>query len=59
MVEELLQKAVQAGEVQLADVPTAAKFCVYGQLGILLEDGLDTEEGADRIRAFLLQALHL
>ena len=59
VVEELLQKAVQAGEVQLADVPTAAKFCVYGQLGILLEDGLDTEEGADRIRAFLLQALHL
>lgn len=59
IVEKLLQQASQKGEVQLADLRTAALFCVYGQLGILLEDGTDQKEKAARMRAFLLYALHL
>lgn len=58
-VEKLLQKSQQRGEIQLEDLPTAASFCVYGQLGILLEDGMDQEEKAKRIRAFLIYTLHL
>lgn len=59
IVEKLLLKAKQKGEIQLEDLPTAAMFCVYGQLGILLEDGMDQKEKANRIRAFLIYALHL
>lgn len=59
IVEKLLQKAQERGEIHLEDVSTAARFCVFGQLGILLEDDLDQGEKADRIRAFLLYALHL
>ena len=59
IVEKLLQKAEEQGEVHLEDIPTAARFCVFGQLGILMEDGLDQEDKTNRIRAFLLYALHL
>lgn len=59
IVEKLLLKAKQKGELQLEDLPTTAMFCVYGQLGILLEDGMDQKEKANRIRAFLIYALHL
>lgn len=59
IVEKLLLKAKQKGEIQLEDLPTTAMFCVYGQLGILLEDGMDQKEKANRIRAFLIYALHL
>lgn len=59
IVEKLLLKAKQKGEIQLEDLPTAAMFCVYGQLGILLEDGMDQKEKVNRIRAFLIYALHL
>ena len=59
IVEKLLQKARERGEIHLQDLSTAAMFCVYGQLGILLEDGTDQREKADRIREFLIYALHL
>lgn len=59
VVEKLLLKAKQNGEIQLEDVKTAAMFCVYGQLGILLEDGVDQKEKANQIRTFLIYALHL
>ncbi len=59
VVEKLLLKAKQNGEIQLEDLSTAAMFCVYGQLGILLEDGMEQREKANRIRAFLIYALHL
>ena len=41
IVEKLLLKAQEQVEIHLEDVSTSAKFCVFGQLGILLEDGLD------------------
>lgn len=59
VVEKLLLKAKQNGEIQLEDLSTAAMFCVYGQLGILLEDCMEQREKANRIRAFLIYALHL
>lgn len=59
IVEKLLLKARQRGEIQLEDLSTAAAFCVYGQLGILREDGMDQKEKTNRIRAFLMYALRL
>ena len=51
--------ARQKGEIQFDDIQTAAVFCVYGQLGILLADDLTQEDKSKRIREFLIFALHL
>ena len=59
IVEKMLQQAKQKGEIQFDDLQTAAAFCVYGQLGILLADDLTQEEKSKRIREFLIFALHL
>ena len=58
LVEKLLQRAKQKGEIHFDDLQAAATFCVYGQLGILLADDL-TEDKSKRIREFLIFALHL
>ena len=57
--EKLLQGAQQKGEIQVDDLQTASVFCVYGQLGILLDNNLDQSEKAEKIRAFLIYALRL
>ena len=59
MVEKLLQQAQQKGEIRFDDLRTAAAFCVYGQIGILLADDLTQEEKTKKIREFLIFALHL
>ena len=59
IVEKMLRKAQQKNEIQFDDLQTAAAFCVYGQLGILLADDLTQEEKSKRIREFLIFALHL
>ena len=59
VIEKMLQNARENGEIQLEDLKTAAMFCIYGQLGILLDDGMDQKEKAKRIRKFLIYALHL
>ena len=59
IVEKMLQRAKEKGEVKFDDLQTAAAFCVYGQLGILLADDLTQEEKSKRIREFLIFALHL
>ena len=59
IVEKLLRQAQQKGEIQFDDLQTAATFCVYGQLGILRSDDLTQEEKSQRIREFLIFALHL
>ena len=53
VVQSLLEEAVLRGEVQLADPQAAASFCVYGQLGILLDQTLPPPERVRRIKAFL------
>lgn len=59
LVEKLLQRAKQKGEIHFDDLEAAATFCVYGQLGILLADDLTQEDKSKRIREFLIFALHL
>lgn len=58
-VTELLEKAQKKGEVHIDDIQAAATFCVYGQLGILLDNNVPTEEKGQRIRAFLIYVLRL
>lgn len=59
IVEKLLQQAQQKSEIKFDDLQTAASFCVYGQLGILLSSDMTQEEKSKRIREFLIFALHL
>ena len=59
IVAELLEQAKERGEIHLEDVQTAASFCVYGQIGILREEGMTPEEKERRIRGFLLYVLRL
>lgn len=59
VVLKLLEKAKECGDFQYNDLQSAAIFCVYGQLGILLDDTLSKEEKEKRIRSFLLFALRL
>ena len=58
-VTDLLLRAKEKGEIHLNDPETAASFCLYGQLGILLQTDLPGEERISRIRAFLLEFLQL
>lgn len=59
IVEKLLQQAQQKGEIQFDDLQTAASFCVYGQIGILLSSNLTQDEKSKRIQEFLIFAFHL
>lgn len=52
LVEKLLQRAKQKGEIHFDDLQAAATFCVYGQLGILLADDLTQEDKSKRIVNF-------
>lgn len=58
-VTVLLENAQNNGEIHIDDIYAAATFCVYGQLGILLDNHVPTEEKGQRIRAFLIYALRL
>ena len=58
-VTDLLLRAKEKREIHLNDPETAASFCLYGQLGILLQTDLPGEERISRIRAFLLEFLQL
>lgn len=59
MVSSLLSAANEKGETQLIDIETAASFCVYGQLGILLNHQYSAEEKGKKIREFLYYILKL
>lgn len=59
LVKDLLAQARETGEILIDDLQTAAVFCVYGQLGILLASDMAQEVKAQRIRQFLLFALRL
>ena len=59
VVAGFLTKAQERGEISLSDPKAAAIFCVYGQIGILLNKDYTAEEKERHIREFLLYALHL
>ena len=58
-VTAMLARARENGEIDIEDVETAARFCVYGQLGILLDGKIEVGEKAERIRRFLIYALRV
>ena len=57
VVEELLAAARDQGNIHVQDVKTMASFCVYGQLGVLLDQKLAADERVNRIRRFLLELM--
>lgn len=59
IVAALLEQAKARGEISIDDTNAAASFCVYGQIGILLNQEYSTEEKEKRIRDFLIYALRL
>ncbi len=59
IIEKVLQRAALDGEIHIADCRVTASFCVYGQLGILLDQTLDGALRVQRIKAFLLKMLGL
>ena len=59
IVIKLLEQAKEKGEILINDVQTAAFFCVYGQIGILLDETYTAEEKEKRIRDFLIYTLRL
>lgn len=59
IVTKLLERAKEKGEISINDIQTTASFCVYGQIGILLDGSYTAEEKEKRIRDFLIYALRL
>lgn len=59
VVAEILGHAKKKGEISIEDTKTAAFFCVYGQIGILLNKNDTAEEKEKQIRKFLIYALRL
>ena len=57
LVRQCLERANGRGELRLADPAAAASFCVYGQLGLLLDQSLPGPERVRRVKAFLLDLL--
>ncbi len=53
IVFDLINSASEKGEIQVEDLETTASFCVYGQLGILLNGQYSAEEKERKIRKFL------
>lgn len=58
-VSRILERAKEKGEISIEDIQTAASFCVYGQVGILLDNNYTAAEKEKRIRDFLIYALRL
>lgn len=58
-VAKLLEHAKEKGEISIDDTGAAALFCVYGQVGILLNKDYTAEEKERHIRDFLIYSLRL
>ena len=59
IVANVLEHAKEEGEISIDDTRSAALFCVYGQIGILLSKNYTAEEKEKHIREFLIYALRL
>lgn len=57
VVADLLSAANEQGVIHIQDAETVSSFCVYGQLGVLLDQELPAEERVNRIRNFLLELI--
>lgn len=56
-VQAEIDKEVKNGKLKVNDSAMLASFCVFGQLGILLDTGMSAEIRARRISKFLLDIL--
>ena len=59
VVAKLLEHAKEKGEISIDDTRETALFCVYGQIGILLNKEYTAEEKEKYIRSLLIYALRL
>ena len=50
---EAALKAREQGKIHIQDVDTVSSFCVYGQLGVLLDQKIPARERVNRICSFL------
>ncbi len=57
VVADLLSAANEQGVIHIQDAETVSSFCVYGQLGVLLDQKLPAEERVNHIRNFLLELI--
>ncbi|WP_243035894.1 MULTISPECIES: TetR/AcrR family transcriptional regulator [Lachnospiraceae] len=53
IVKKYLQDAVENKQIDLPDITAATSFCVYGQLGILLDKNMSEAEKMKKIKLFL------
>lgn len=53
IVSEIIERANYTNEIQVNDVEMYASFCIYGQLGIILNTDISIKEKSSRIKAFL------
>lgn len=59
IVKGYLEVAQEKKEIEVPDIDSAASFCVYGQLGILLMKDMDETKKGELITAFLRYMLHM
>ena len=57
IVRGYLEKAQMNCEIDVPDIDSAASFCVFGQLGILLRKDLSSSQKANNIKVFLYYML--
>lgn len=57
IIAKRLELAEDRGEIHIQDAETVASFCVYGQLGILLNQDIPEKERENRIRKFLCELI--
>ena len=55
--ERRLKQAKEQREVEIDDVSLKARVCVYGQIGIFLDEGLSGPEKIDKTKEFLFHLL--
>lgn len=56
-VQEEIEKEIDNGKLKVYDSAMLASFCVYGQLGILLDTSISDKIRAERISEFLLDLI--
>ncbi|WP_300531322.1 TetR/AcrR family transcriptional regulator [Peptacetobacter sp.] len=59
IVAKLIENGNATGELHVSDIESYANFCVYGQLGILADETLSSEEKNKKIKAVLFDLFNL
>ena len=59
IVSEIIERANYTNEIQVNDVEMYASFCIYGQLGIILNTDISIKEKSSRIKAFFRDLFRL